>query len=140
MEVMGEVEEDDVTRKKMQTIIKNYKGKDPLNAIDTASFSQMFTPWALCITRLNPANYIEKVKVPVLVLQGEKDTQVLAKENVAIFKKKLSENLKTYTKIYPKLNHLFQTAKTGSRVEYRQIEETFNEQVMKDIVDWIEQL
>lgn len=140
MEVMGGSEDDDITRKKMQTIINNYKGNDPLNDTDTMTFSQLFTPWVLCINRLDPVDYMKQIKVPVLVLNGEKDIQVLAHENVSVFRKKLPNNPKNSFKIYPDVNHLFQKAKTGSKMEYKQIEETFNEEVMKDIVEWIEKL
>ena len=37
------------------------------------------------------------------------------------------------------LNHLFQPATTGSIGEYAQIETTFDEQVLRDIVQWIQQ-
>lgn len=140
MEVMGGIEDDDITRKKMYGIVKNYKGKDPLSSLDTVSFGQMFLPWVLCITRLNPVDYITQINVPVLVLNGEKDMQVSAHENVDIFREKLPKNPKNFFKIYPDINHLFQKAKTGSKMEYKQIEETFNEEVMKDIVEWIEKL
>jgi len=35
------------------------------------------------------------------------------------------------------LNHLFQRSKTGAVSEYGQLEETFNEVVLKDILDFI---
>jgi hypothetical protein len=37
----------------------------------------------------------------------------------------------------PGLNHLFQTAKTGSPAEYGKIEETFSPVALKTIGDWI---
>ena len=45
----------------------------------------------------------------------------------------LSQNIKTY----PNLNHLFQHCETGLAREYGEIEETFSEEVLKDIADWI---
>ena len=39
--------------------------------------------------------------------------------------------------ILPGLNHLFQTAKTGSEYEYIRIEETISPQALKTISDWI---
>ena len=38
---------------------------------------------------------------------------------------------------YPGLNHLFQTAKTGSVSEYQGIEETFNEKPLRKMTEWI---
>jgi hypothetical protein len=37
---------------------------------------------------------------------------------------------------FPKLNHLFQTSRTGSPAEYGQIEETFSPTALKAIGDW----
>jgi len=41
---------------------------------------------------------------------------------------------------HEKLNHLFQTSKTGSVAEYEKLEETFSEDVLKEMVDWIKDL
>ena len=38
----------------------------------------------------------------------------------------------------PDLNHLFQVSETGSPTEYGNIEETFNEEAMKIVADWIQ--
>ena len=35
------------------------------------------------------------------------------------------------------MNHLFQVAETGAPAEYITIEETFNEEAMKFIADWV---
>ena len=39
--------------------------------------------------------------------------------------------------VFPGLNHLFQTAKTGQISEYGQIEETLAPEVMETIAGWI---
>jgi hypothetical protein len=39
--------------------------------------------------------------------------------------------------VYPGLNHLFQTAKTGLPSEYGEIEETIAPEVLKKIGDWV---
>jgi len=39
----------------------------------------------------------------------------------------------------PGLNHLFQTAKTGSPSEYQNIEETFAPAALKIIADWLDE-
>ncbi|HTX89387.1 MAG TPA: hypothetical protein VMC08_10385, partial [Bacteroidales bacterium] len=41
------------------------------------------------------------------------------------------------TVLFPKLNHLFQTATTGSPDEYGKIEETIAPAVLEKISDWI---
>jgi len=47
---------------------------------------------------------------------------------------------KDYTVVkFPSMNHLFQTAKTGSVTEYAQIEETISPRVLETISTWINQ-
>ena len=43
-------------------------------------------------------------------------------------------------KFMKRLNHLFQHCTTGMPDEYGDIEETFSEEVLQDIVEWIEKL
>lgn len=43
-------------------------------------------------------------------------------------------------RIFPDLNHLFQHADTGLVYEYQTIEETFSEEAMDFILDWITEL
>lgn len=67
-----------------------------------------------------------KVGVPVLALNGSLDHQVPAKENLAgiVGALKAGGNRKVESSVLPSLNHLFQTAQTGSTDEYEKIEET----------------
>jgi hypothetical protein len=46
-------------------------------------------------------------------------------------------NTQVTTRALAKLNHLFQTAKTGALSEYGQIEETFAPEALTVISDWI---
>lgn len=42
------------------------------------------------------------------------------------------------TRVYPGLNHMFQHAATGMTDEYGKIEDTISEEVLADIVSFIE--
>ena len=79
------------------------------------------------------------MKCPVLALNGDKDVQVSAIENLPAIEKTLksSGNKSVKTVSMPGLNHLFQHCKTGLPSEYIQIEETFSPEALKIIVDWI---
>jgi len=90
----------------------------------------------------NPADFWEKVKCPVLALNGEKDLQVAADVNLPAIEKALRSggNTKVKTIIFPDLNHLFQHCKTGLPSEYGEIEETFSPEVLVVISDWIQNL
>ena len=75
-----------------------------------------------------------------MAINGAKDLQVTAKDNLGAIRRLLPSNKANLIKEYPDLNHLFQHCTTGQMLEYRQIEETFSPEVMQDIVQWIKKL
>jgi fermentation-respiration switch protein FrsA (DUF1100 family) len=101
--------------------------------------AQVSSPWMQYILRYNPAPTLEKVKCPVLAVNGSKDLQVPPKENLEAISTALKKggNTKVSVKEYPNLNHLFQECTTGSPAEYATIEQTFSPDVLKDLGDWI---
>lgn len=101
---------------------------------------QVTSPWMLYFIKYNPAIALEKVKCPVLAINGEKDLQVPPKENLGAIKNALAKggNKKVTTIEHPNLNHLFQECKTGSPAEYATIEQTFSPMVMTEILKWIQ--
>lgn len=101
--------------------------------------SQYLTPWMKEFIRLDPAFWLEQVQVPVLALNGGKDLQVPAPQNLSAIEASLAKggNKSCKTIVYPDLNHLFQTSETGAPSEYGNIEETFSETAMKDIAGWV---
>ena len=99
----------------------------------------MLDDWFLYFMQFDPAIYLSKVKCPVLAINGELDLQVTSKENLEGIKNSLEEagNKNVTIKEFKGLNHLFQKAETGAPSEYGKIEETFNEEAMKFVSDWI---
>jgi hypothetical protein len=95
--------------------------------------------WFRYFIMTDPATYWKKVKCPVLALDGEKDLQVAANENLPAIEKTLksSGNKSVKTVKLSELNHLFQHCKTGLPAEYSTIEETFSPEALKIINDWI---
>lgn len=91
------------------------------------------------ILKSKPEQYLSKLKIPVLALNGSLDVQVLPKENLAAIKLALTKagNKKFEIVEVPGVNHLFQTAKTGSPNEYAQIEESFSPKVLELMKNWI---
>jgi fermentation-respiration switch protein FrsA (DUF1100 family) len=91
--------------------------------------------------KYNPEPALEKVKCPVLAINGEKDLQVPPEANLTAIKTALERggNKNVTTKIFPNLNHLFQDCKTGLPNEYSEIEETFSPAALDEITKWIEQ-
>ncbi|MFA9190897.1 alpha/beta fold hydrolase [Flavobacterium sp. FZUC8N2.13] len=100
---------------------------------------QIATPWMHYFIKYNPAPALEKVKCPVLALNGEKDLQVPPKENLEAIKAALSKggNKKVTAIELPNLNHLFQECVTGSPQEYVTIEQTFSPTALTEITKWI---
>ena len=107
-----------------------------------ASVDQVNNPWFKYFLAFNPDKYLKKVKVPVLALNGDKDVQVTAKENLAGIQQSLRKARNKNFEIVemPGLNHLFQTAKTGSIAEYVELEETISPAVLEKIVEWMKTL
>lgn len=101
------------------------------------SFGENQYTWFRYFIMTNPSTFWKKVKCPVLALNGDKDLQVAADENLPAIKKALKRNKSVKIVLLPGLNHLFQHCKTGLPAEYNTIEETFSPEALKIISDWI---
>lgn len=127
---------------KTNPALKSLSAAELETAADQA-IAPIFIPWMREFLVLDPAPYLAKVGIPVLGLFGSKDLQVPAKENMAAMKKALGSALKagpgkkSAIVEMKNLNHLFQTAKTGSPDEYGVLEETISPEALKRIGDWI---
>ncbi len=99
----------------------------------------MRTPWYLFFLAYDPRPALEKVKCPVLALNGSKDSQVSPELNLPAIEAALKKggNRDATVQLIPGVNHLFQDAKTGAVSEYRQIEETMSPKVLDMIGTWI---
>ena len=109
------------------------------NGRHEAQIKQVLNPWWRYVLGLDNKAVLMKVKCPVLAVYGELDQQVNPDKNIPIFEEafKVGSNKNLTVKKFPGLNHLFQTAKTGSEYEYIRIEETFSPQALQFITDWI---
>lgn len=63
--------------------------------------------------------------------------QVDANQNLPVFRKLLAKHKDATIVELERLNHLFQTCKTGALSEYGQIEETMSPKLLKRVGDWI---
>ena len=96
--------------------------------------------WVEWFMDYDPTENIAKTKCPVLALNGTKDCQVPAAQNIPVLRRLLAKNKKTIIKECEGLNHLFQHCDTGRPDEYYNIEETIAEEVLADIVGWVNKL
>jgi uncharacterized protein len=104
--------------------------------------SQVQSKWMAYFLKLEPQSYIVRTKCPVLVLNGDKDIQINAEINTKAIAEALKkgENESFKIKIYEGLNHIFQTAQTGTQSEYMYIQESISQEVLEDILLFIRDL
>ncbi|HKQ58472.1 MAG TPA: alpha/beta fold hydrolase [Candidatus Eisenbacteria bacterium] len=101
---------------------------------------RLYSPWMRYFLAFDPRPTLQKVKVPVLAINGEKDVQVLPKENLAALQAAFQAGgLKDATvKELPGLNHLFQRCTTCTLMEYPAIEETIAPAALDEMTQWIQ--
>ena len=138
------------SNQKIYGFIKNYSGNDyekDLNMfltkegeeINEETIKQLKYSWFRYFISFNPDDYLSKIKIPVLAINGSLDFQVPAKDNLAAIEKSLTKaknkNFETYE--FDAMNHLFQDCKTGAFDEYAQIEQTISPNVLNKMSTWI---
>ena len=100
---------------------------------------QMASPWMYYFLKYDPTDAIVKTNCPALLLNGSKDLQVLASQNLPAYERIIAEHGKTNLTLreLPDLNHLFQHCETGSPTEYVEIEETISPEVLQMILEFV---
>ncbi len=117
--------------------------KGSADTMSVASMEQtiktVISPWYRTFLTLDPQLYLKKVHCSVLAINGDLDLQVDSKINLPAIEKALifGGNSKYTIEEIHGVNHLFQTAKTGSPSEYGNIEETIQPGVLELIASWI---
>ena len=113
-------------------------GED-LEAALSAAVETNLSPWFRFFIRYDPRPALGGLAVPTLALFGGKDTQVDADQNQSAMEAALaaSGNEDVTIRRFADMNHLFQTAGTGSPSEYARIEETMAPEVLELIGSWI---
>ncbi len=105
----------------------------------SAMIKGLTSPWFRYFLAYDPATTLREVTCPVLALYGDKDLQVPPGQNIPAIRKALQDGGNKHYEVdeLAGLNHLFQTAKTGSPTEYAQIEETISPIALDKIATWI---
>jgi hypothetical protein len=101
--------------------------------------AQVLSPWFRYFIAYDPEPALRRVRVPVLALNGTRDLQVPAAENLAGIRTALAAaGNRDHTEVaLDGLNHLFQTARTGLPTEYGAIDETVAPAALDRIVLWV---
>lgn len=142
---------DSVILNKIKKIYSNWKNNQPDSVLvplraDKATpemyamqIKQELIPWLKYFIATEPSLYWEKVKCPILALNGEKDIQVYPEQNLnaIISSLKKRANKKITAKILPGLNHLFQNCTKCTVKEYGELEETFSPAALQIMSDWL---
>lgn len=122
--------------------VKNTTGvtdEKGITAFTNAFIKDLNGPWYPYFLKINPADYLSKISCPLLAINGEKDIQVAAAQNLGAIKSILEKSKhKNFTTMeMPGLNHLFQHCKTCTFEEYGELEESFDTETLKIITGWI---
>ena len=113
-----------------------------MNAHDmeiAATLRQMDGRWMRWYSGYDPRETLAKIQCPVLAINGEKDVQVPARENIDAIQQTLTKNgNKNFkTLVLPGLNHLFQKCKKCTTSEYVLLEETLNQSALEVTGTWM---
>jgi len=100
---------------------------------------QLSSPWLKYFLQFEPSKYLKKIKCPVLAINGNKDVQVNAEQNLEGIKSSINPKKCKVLEIHELegLNHLFQTAEEGTVEEYYYLNETFSMDVLRIIEDFL---
>lgn len=127
-------------REEADTLLRQLvKGWGYNEELTEQTVGQMALPWMYYFLRYDPTDAIVKTNCPALLLNGTKDLQVIASQNLPGYEKIIAEHGKTNLTLreLPDLNHLFQHCETGSPNEYFEIEETISPEVLEMIVGFV---
>ena len=110
-----------------------------IEAVVSAQMTVLQSPWSRSFLAYDPGPALAETALPVLAVFGELDVQVPAEPNAAAVDQALEEaGNPDYTVIVlPGVNHLFQSAETGSVSEYVLLEAGFAPGFLDAITDWI---
>jgi fermentation-respiration switch protein FrsA (DUF1100 family) len=123
----------------LEKVLKEKLSGEGLDAQAGIEIKALTSPWFRYFMAYDPATALRKVTCPVLAINGEKDMQVPPKQNLPAIRKALEQAGNKHFEVdeLPGLNHLFQTAKTGSPAEYASIEETISPVALDKMSTWI---
>ena len=115
------------------------QGVGDIDKIVGGQMRVLTAPWMRFFLSYDPRPALSQLQCAVLALNGEKDIQVSAEQNLPEIRVALRKggNKDATVEAIPGLNHLFQTAQTGALAEYSTIRETFAPVALEKISDWI---
>ena len=116
------------------------KDAEARNNIATSLVRTMSLKWFKYFLLFDPQSWLRKLNCKVFALNGDKDIQVISKQNLPGIEEALKKSKSPFYEIkeLPGLNHLFQTCKKCTVEEYGELEETFSPVALQAISNWME--
>ncbi len=110
-----------------------------LYEFQSKTIARLRSPWMNFLLNYEPSSALEKVRCPVLALNGDRDLQVEAEQNLPAIEAalELGPCNDFEIKTLAGLNHLFQHSETGKPSEYGKLEESFAEGVLEVMGEWL---
>ena len=117
-------------------------GNTPIKEIVESESNTYLNPWFRYFISFDPSDYLSKLHIPVLAVNGTLDSQVSAIENLQAIHNDLTKAGNKHFQTVPlkDLNHLMQKATTGAVSEYITIEETIDPLALTTVSSWINSL
>ena len=128
------------SREEADTLLRQLvKGWGYGEELTEQTVGELASPWMYYFLKYDPTEAIVKTNCPALLLNGSKDLQVVASQNLPTYEKIIADYGKTNLTLHelPDLNHLFQHCETGSPNEYFTIDETISPEVLEMIVEFV---
>lgn len=85
----------------------------------------------------DPATVLKSLRLPVLAVNGSRDVQVSAAQNVPALRAALDQNPDAKVVELQGRNHLLQTCQTCLVTEYAALEETISPEALETVANWI---
>lgn len=117
-----------VSRKEADTLYKKLEKYEDLPGLPGSYIKSL--------DRINIEHFIEEYDTKMLILQGEKDFQVLENKDFKEFKE-IFKNKKADFILYEDLNHLFMKSNGKKTMEEYLVPGNVEEKVIEDISEWI---
>lgn len=124
-------------QKKIQTAVTTEKGWE---GVPSEMRKQADTPWFRSFLLFDPAAAMKKIRQPILIVQGDLDTQVApaAADRLAELARARKKKVGVRVEHLPGVNHLLVHAATGEVSEYATLKE---KQIVPDVArlvaDWL---
>ena len=112
------------------------------DAVIARRLEELTDPWYVSFVNHDPAPYWMQTTCPVFALNGDKDLQVPGASNLGGIRSALQSggNRDGEVRLFPGLNHLFQSSSTGAPSEYGAIETTVEPEVLEAVLEWLQLL